>query len=85
MPTPAAANATGREERIRELLATDIAPMLRNDGGDIEFVRCQGDAVYVRLTGNCAACRASEATIEGFVQAQLREFVDENIEVIEVD
>ncbi|MCP4574507.1 MAG: Fe-S cluster assembly protein NifU [bacterium] len=82
---PAGAGAADREGKIRELLSSDISVALRNDGGDIEFVRCQGDAVYVRLTGNCAACKASDATIKGFVQAQLREFVDENIEVIEVD
>jgi NifU-like protein len=81
----ATARVDDREERIRDLLDQDIAPALRNDGGDIEFVRCQDDRVFVRLTGNCAACRASGATIKGFVEAQLREFVDEAIQVIEVD
>jgi len=74
-----------RVERIKEVLAEDIAPALRNDGGDIEFVRIQDNKVFVRLTGACAACRASDATIEGYVQAQLREFVDEQLEVIEVN
>ncbi|MBE0566934.1 MAG: NifU family protein, partial [Krumholzibacteria bacterium] len=70
--------------RIRELLAGDIAPALRHDGGDIEFVRYLDRRVYVRLTGACAACRASDATIKGWVEAQLREFVDDRIQVIEV-
>ena len=83
---PVAAPAVDeRTERIRDLLATDIAPALRNDGGDIELVRCQDNRIFVRLTGNCAACRASDATIKGYVEAQLREFIDEAIEVIEVD
>jgi len=71
--------------RIRELLANDISVALRNDGGDIEFVRYQDNQVFVRLTGACAACRASDATIKGYVEAQLREFVNEDIVVIEVD
>lgn len=71
--------------RIKELLAQDISVALRNDGGDIEFVRCQGHKVFVRLTGSCAACRASEATIKGYVQSKLREFVSEKLEVVEVD
>lgn len=71
--------------RIRELLDNDIAVALRHDGGDIEFVRLQGNRVYVRLTGACAACRASEATIKGYVEAQLREFVRDDLEVIEVN
>ncbi len=74
-----------RLERIKEVLAEDIAPALRNDGGDIEFVRIRDNKVFVRLTGNCAACRASGATIKGYVEAQLREFVDEQLEVIEVN
>jgi NifU-like protein len=71
--------------RIQELLDEDISVALRNDGGDIEFVRYHEGKVYVRLTGNCAACKASEATIKGYVEAQLREFVNESLEVIEVD
>ena len=72
-------------ERIRALLADDIAPALRNDGGDIEFVRYDSGRVYVRLTGACAACRASDATIKGYVESQLREFVDDSLSVFEVD
>lgn len=72
-------------ERIRELMDNDISVALRNDGGDIEFVRLQGNQVFVRLTGACAACRASDATIQGYVQAQLREFVREDLEVVEVN
>ena len=71
--------------RIQELLANDISVALRNDGGDIEFVRFNESKVYVRLTGACAACKASDATIKGYVEAQLREFVSEDLEVIEVD
>jgi NifU-like protein len=82
--TAPAADEPALVARIRELLAEDIAPALRHDGGDIEFVRWQEPRVFVRLTGACAACRASDATIKGWVEAQLREFVDERIEVIEV-
>ena len=71
--------------RIQEMLDNEISLALRNDGGDIEFVRFLDNKVFVRLTGACAACRASDATIKGTVQAQLREFVSEDLEVIEVD
>jgi len=71
--------------RIQEMLTEDISVALRNDGGDIEFVRYQDGKVFVRLTGSCAACKASEATIKGYVEARLREFVREDLQVIEVD
>ena len=71
--------------KITELLNNDISVALRNDGGDIQFVRFAKGKVFVRLTGACAACRASEATIKGYVEKQLREFVSEELEVIEVN
>jgi NifU-like protein len=70
--------------KIQDLLDTEIARALRTDGGDIELIRFRDNRVYVRLTGNCAACRASEATIKGWVESQLREHVREDLEVIEV-
>ncbi len=70
--------------RINEMLINDISVALRNDGGDIEFVKYQENRVYVRLTGNCAACLKSDMTIKGYVEAQLREFINDEIQVIEV-
>ncbi len=71
--------------RIQELIEQDISLKLQGDGGDIEFVRYLNGRVYVRLTGSCAACRSSEVTIHDVVEAQLREFISEDIQVIEVD
>jgi NifU-like protein len=70
--------------KIQEVMENEIAPALRTDGGDIELVRYRDGRVYVRLVGSCAACRASDATIEGWVESQLREHVREDLEVVEV-
>ncbi len=72
-----------RTTRIRDLVENDIARGLRTDGGDIELLGVDGDTVRVRLTGACASCPASQATIKGWVEAQLREHVGEVIEVVE--
>lgn len=74
----------GRAEQIRELLENDVARALRTDGGDLELVGIDGDEVSVKLTGACASCPSSQATIKGWVEAQLREHVDEAIRVVEV-
>ncbi len=79
---PADAEIVGR---IADLLEAEIAPALRGDGGDIEFVRYRDLRVHVRLTGNCAACRSSAVTIGGLVEPRLREFVDPRLVVVEVD
>ena len=47
-------------------------------------MRFRDNKVFVRLTGNCAACLASEATLKGYVEEQLREHVRADLEVIEV-
>jgi NifU-like protein len=70
--------------KIKEQLQNDISVALRNDGGDIEFIRFMDNKVFVRLTGSCAACKVSDVTIKNTVEAQLREFVSEDLEVIEV-
>jgi len=74
----------GRLEQVREVLENDIARALRTDGGDIELVEIRGNEVHVRLTGACASCPSSQATIKGWVEGQLREHVSEDLEVIEV-
>ena len=70
---------------IRDVLENDVASALHNDGGDIKLVRVEDDKrVYVRLMGACAACRAADVTIKGWVEKQLRLHVSEDLEVIEV-
>jgi NifU-like protein len=70
--------------RIEDLLRNDIAVALRNDGGDIELVRYRAGKVFVRLVGNCAACRVSQVTLTDYVQAELRRLVRDDLQVIEV-
>lgn len=80
------ANIGGNSEsqKIKELLENDIARALRTDGGDLELVEVRGKEVHVRLIGACASCPSSQATIKGWVEAQLREHIDSEISVIEV-
>lgn len=71
-------------KRIQDLLDNDIAVALRNDGGDIELVRYNDGKVFVRLLGNCAACRAAEFTLKDYVEKELRRHVRDDLTVIEV-
>ncbi len=71
-------------KKIHDLLENDIAVALRNDGGDIELVRYKDGKVFVRLLGHCAACRAADVTLRDYVQKELRRFVRDDLQVIEV-
>lgn len=71
-------------EDIRDVLENDIAVALRNDGGDIELVRVREHRVFVRLMGNCAACRLADVTLKDYVEKELRRLVRDDLVVVEV-
>ncbi len=69
---------------IEETLEREIRPALKKDGGNIELIDVDGNAVYVQLRGTCATCRLSEVTLSEYVQAKLRELVTPELVVEEV-
>ena len=69
---------------IEETLEREIRPALEKDGGDIELIDVDGNAVYVQLRGTCATCRLSEVTLSEYVQTKLRELVTPELVVEEV-
>jgi NifU-like protein len=70
--------------KIEETIDSEIRPSLKHDGGDIELVDVVGNRVLVAMRGACATCQASQATMKGFVQAKLQEFVAPELVVEEV-
>lgn len=68
------------EQKVKEALEY-IRPSLQNDGGDIEFVRLEGNKVYVKLKGACAGCMMAQITLKNGVERMLKYNVDENLEV----
>ena len=71
-----------RMKLIEETIEREIRPSLRTDGGDIDLLDIEGSKVLVTLRGACTACPSSDFTLKGLVQAKLREFVSEDIEVV---
>ena len=71
------------EEKVIEAIKL-IRPSLQNDGGDIEFVKMEGNKVYVKLQGACAGCMMAEMTLKNGIERVLRYNVDDNIEVIDL-
>jgi len=55
-----------RIKLVTETIEKKIAPMLRQDGGDIELVDIDGYDVYVKLRGACAGCPGARATLQSF-------------------
>jgi NifU-like protein len=68
---------------VEETIEREIRPQLRLDGGDIELLDVDGDQVIVSLMGACSNCPVSRFTLSGMVQAKLREFVSDDLVVVE--
>ena len=68
---------------IQETIEREVRPALKKDGGDIELIDVEGNTVIVSMRGNCAQCRVASFTLRDVVQAKLREFVDEELSVLE--
>jgi NifU-like protein len=68
---------------IQETIEREVRPALRKDGGDIELIDVDGSNVVVSLRGNCSQCRVASFTLRDVVQAKLREFVSDDLIVVE--
>ncbi|MEW6078952.1 MAG: Fe-S cluster assembly protein NifU [Thermodesulfobacteriota bacterium] len=69
---------------IEETLDREIRPALKKDGGSIELIDVDGNKVFVKLTGTCASCKASQVTLKHYVETRLREMVTPDLVVEEV-
>jgi len=69
---------------VEETLEREIRPALKADGGDIDLIDMDGNRVFVALRGMCTACPSSGYTLEKYVEARLREFVSDDLVVVEV-
>jgi len=70
--------------RIDTVMAQQILPMLRADGGDAEIVDIKDTTIYLRLRGACAGCAGAATTLKMLVERTLKEQVDEHLRVIAV-
>ena len=68
-------------DKIREVLQKDIRPVLMADGGDCEFVDISGNEVFIRFTGHCKGCIASNLTMISVVEKKLKEKVSQQLTV----
>ena len=68
---------------VQQVINEQIRPMLRAHDGSIDLIDVDGNRVIVAFRGMCAHCKLTEFTMKDVVQAKLREFVSEDITVVE--
>ncbi len=75
------------DERVREVLDL-IRPMIRADGGDIEYVETTDDGIVrIRFLGACVGCPSSSMTLTMGIEKNLKEHVPEvrGVEAVDSD
>lgn len=76
---------TQRILKISKVIEQLISPQLQKDGGDIELIDIDGDIVFVKLTGMCSGCKNASMTLKNFVESILKDKIDSNITVEQVE
>lgn len=66
-------------------LIDKIRPYLVNDGGNLEFVKYEGNIVYVRLFGACKDCAMIDMTLKDGIEEMITSEIPEVKEVRNID
>ena len=64
-------------QQITGLIDARIRPALKQDGGDIAFVKFENGVVYVELQGNCVGCPYAMNTLKNGVEKTLKTYIPE--------
>ncbi|PCI11290.1 MAG: hypothetical protein COB73_02315 [Flavobacteriaceae bacterium] len=76
---------TASELKIKvEAALEEIRPYLITDGGDITLVEIKDNIVKVQLEGACVGCTVNQMTLKNGVEATVKRFAPQIIEVIEI-
>ncbi len=68
--------------KIKDILATNIKPVVEMDGGNIEFKSYEDGIVTVALKGSCSGCPSSTVTLKAGIENLLKRMVPDVKEVV---
>ena len=68
-------------QTIHDLIETRIQPAVSSHGGKINFVSYDEGKLILELSGACAGCAGSTATLKFGVENMVKHYVPEVIEV----
>mgnify|MGYP001589227297 CR=1 FL=1 len=63
----------------------EIRPYLLTDGGDISFVSVEDDIVNIKFHGACIGCKVNQMTLTNGVEATIKKYAPQILEVINVE
>ena len=72
-----AAGTGGIVDQLQQFISSDVAPFLKEDGGDFVFVGFVAGVVKVKLHGACGTCPSAVATLHMGVERRLKTAFEE--------
>ncbi len=72
------------EEKILEILDSQIRPAVASDGGDVIFDSFQDGVLKLHLQGSCSSCPSSVMTLKAGIESLLKKQIPELKEVISI-
>ena len=76
---------TASELEIKvETALEEIRPYLDTDGGNITLIDISNNIVKVRFEGACVGCSVNQMTLKNGVEAIIKRFAPQIVEVIEI-
>lgn len=72
------------EDKIREILDTQIRPAVASDGGDVIFNSFDDGILKLHLQGACSSCPSSTMTLKHGIEQMLKRQIPEIKEVISI-
>jgi Fe-S cluster biogenesis protein NfuA len=62
----------------------EIRPFLMSDGGNIKLLSIENEIVKVQLEGACIGCSVNQMTLKNGVEATIKKYAPQIVEVINI-
>ena len=63
----------------------EIRPFLMSDGGNIALLSIKNNVVKVQIQGACTGCSVNQMTLKNGVEATIKKYAPQILEVINVE
>jgi len=77
-------NTSINQDQVNLALA-QVRQFILSDGGDLEIIKIEDHKIYIKLKGACVSCPLSFYTVQLGIVKTLKEYFNQDIEVILVD
>lgn len=67
-----------------EKALNEIRPFLMSDGGNIKLLSIEGVVVKVQLEGACTGCSVNQMTLKNGVEATIKKYAPQILEVVNI-